>query len=172
MYLAECVYNCMSLHVWLVFPGQQLYQKTLYLQQEYCTIFTFWCGLCSPMLILFLSLTLPRLDQRLLTRETHHREPRSSQGQRDRSGAARRPEHAPLATGGKHRSRAFVSFTPFALILCIVFDIVICCYLLLYIRIVLVFPLISYIAFVTTLYHYLLYKFLCVPHRTLGIWWQ
>ena len=57
-----------------------------------------------------------------------------------------RPHHAPLAA---------------ELILYTVSDIVLWHYLLLYIRIVLVFLLISYIAFVTKLYHCLLYNLLC-----------
>ena len=43
----------------------------------------------------------------------------------------------------------------------IVFDIVLCHYLLLYIHIVLVFLFISYIDFVTKLYHCLLYNLVC-----------
>ena len=58
----------------------------------------------------------------------------------------------------KRKSRAF---RVLPLILYIVFDIVLCHYLLLYIRIVLVFLLISYIAFVTKVYHCLLYNLLC-----------
>ena len=39
IHLAEYVYNCMSLSISvLMFPSQQLYQKTPYYQQEYCTI--------------------------------------------------------------------------------------------------------------------------------------
>ena len=150
------------------------------------------------MLILFLSLTLPGLDRCLLAHREEDAPPRVKEimeGQRDHSGAARRPQHAPLATGKNaalallclsrpsvnlvhsvwhrimplfafvysHRSRLLVnsihSFCP--LILYIVFDIVLCYYLLLYIRTVLVFLLISYIAFVTKLYHCLLYNLLC-----------
>ena len=96
------------------------------------------------MLIFFLSLTLPGLDRRLLEHREGDAPPRVkeiTEGQRDHMGAARRPEHAPLATG-KSSSRAFVSFTSFR-------------------DIVGVFSLIIYMAFVTTLYHYLLYNLLC-----------
>ena len=102
------------------------------------------------MLILFLSLTLPGLTDASshTARETHHRESRRSRRDSgDHSGAARRPQHAPLATGKTPLSR-FCVFRALPLILYIVFDIVLCHYLLLYIRIVLVFLLISYIAFV------------------------
>ena len=102
------------------------------------------------MLILFLSLTLPGLDRRLLAHREVDAPPRVkeiTEGQRDHSGAARRPQHAPLATGKTPLSR-FGVFHVLPLILYIVFDIVLCHYLLLYIRIVLVFLLISYIAFV------------------------
>ena len=54
------------------------------------------------MLILFLSLTLPGLDRRLLAHREGDAPPRVkeiTEGQRDHSGAARRPQHAPLATG-------------------------------------------------------------------------
>ena len=49
-----------------------------------------------------------------------------------------------------------VRVLPLILCMSIVFDIVLCHYLLLYIRIVLVFLLILYTAFVIKLYHYLL----------------
>ena len=114
--LAEYVYNCMSLRIWvLMFPSQQLYQKTLYYQQEYCTISKYGSYLCSLMLILFLSLTLPGLTDASshTARETHHRESRRSR--RDSGTTAEQPDdlnthHWPRE---KHRSRAFVSFAPF-----------------------------------------------------------
>ena len=198
IHLAEYVYNCMSLRIWvLMFLSQQLYQKTIYYQQEYYTISKYWSYLCSLMLILFLSLTLPWLDRHLLAHREGDAPPRVkeiTEGQRDHSGAARRPQHAPLATG-KNTALALlclsrpsvnlvrsvwrrimplfaldihivlvflliscIAFCP--LILYIVFDIILCHYLLLYIRTVLVFLLISYIAFVTKLYHCLLYNLL------------
>ena len=54
------------------------------------------------MLILFLSLTLPGLDRRLLAHREGDSPPRVkeiTEGQRDHSGAARRPQQAPLASG-------------------------------------------------------------------------
>ena len=98
------------------------------------------------MLILFLSLTLPGLDRRLLAHCEGDAPPRVKEitkRQRNHSGAARRPEQAPMATG----ENSFSRFHVLPLILYIVFDIVLCHYLLLYIRIVLVFLLISYITF-------------------------
>ena len=133
-----------------MFPSQQLYQKTLYYQQEYCTISKYGSYLCSLMLILFLSLTLPGLTDASshTARETHHRESRRSR--RDSGTTADQPgdlntHHWPR---GKTPLSRFCVFRALPLILYIVFDIVLCHYLLLYIRIVLVFLLISYIAFV------------------------
>ena len=107
MHLAEYVYNCMSLRIWgLMFSSQQLYQKTLYYyQQEYCTISKYWSCLCTLMLILFLSLTLPWLDRRLLAHREEDAPPRVKE-------ITEQPDdhnthHWPR---GKNRSHAFACF--------------------------------------------------------------
>ena len=143
------------------------------------------------MLILFLSLTLPGLDRRLLTnregdapprvkeireggrrttesqgdqggRETHHRESRRSR--RDSGTTAEQPDDPNTHhwPRGKTPLSRFCVFHALPLILYIVFGIALCHYLLSYISIALVFLLISYVAFVTKLCYCLLYSLLCV----------
>ena len=162
MRLAEYIYNCMSLCIWVpMFPNQQLYQKTLYYQQEYCTISKYWSYLWSLMLILFLSLTLPGLDRHLLAHREGDAPPRVKEITEGQT-TAEQPDdlNTPLATG-ENTALTFRVFHVLPLILYIVFDIVLCHYLLLYICIVLIFLLSSYIAFVTKLYHCVLYNLLC-----------